>query len=627
MPRAAPLFRLLSVTAALAGVLTAWPAAIAAAEPGPVAPAAPASAASGPEAVSNSGLNAGLFYQLLIGEMELRAGNPGAAYEILLDGARKAGDERLFRRAVEIAVQGRAGEQALAAAQAWRTSVPRSVEAHRYAAQLLVGLNRSAEALDPLRALLANTPADERPATIVLLPRLFARAADVKNVAGVLEQALQPYATIPQTQAAVLVANGRMRLLAQEPERALELARQAQRVDPGSEAAALLALELLPTQPAAEPLLKAYLQAKPDSGPLRLAYVRSLVGLQRYGEAAAQLEQATRADPKLAPAWLSLGALRLELKQPREAELALRRYVELNSAAAAAVAAAKPAVPVSAPAGEDETGPDTESEEADATLVSPAEGLTQAYLLLAQAAEEQRDYRQAEGWLARIDSAQNPLTVQVRRAALLAKQGRVPEARALIQASPERSAEDGRSKLLAESHLMRDLKNWSEAYRVMVLANGRYPDDADLLYEQAMMAEKLQRPDEMERLLRRVIELKPEHFHAYNALGYTLADRNTRLQEARDLVQKALELAPNEPFIIDSLGWIEYRMGRREEALQHLQRAYNARPDAEIAAHLGEVLWVLGRQEEARKVWREGRDKDAANDVLKETLARLKVGL
>jgi len=133
--------------------------------------------------------------------------------------------------------------------------------------------------------------------------------------------------------------------------------------------------------------------------------------------------------------------------------------------------------------------------------------------------------------------------------------------------------------------------------------------------------------DEMERVLRRVIELKPDHHHAYNALGYSLAERNQRLPEARDLIAKAVELAPNDPFIADSLGWVEFRLGNTTQALQHLKRAYASRPDTEIAAHLGEVLWVAGQRDEARRVWREGRTRDADNEVLRETLARLQVKL
>ena len=163
--------------------------------------------------------------------------------------------------------------------------------------------------------------------------------------------------------------------------------------------------------------------------------------------------------------------------------------------------------------------------------------------------------------------------------------------------------------------ILRDSKSWGEASKVLSSANQKYPDDIDLLYEQSMMAEKLNRLEEMERLLRRVIELKPDHHHAHNALGYSLAERNLRLPEAKALIQKALEIAPGEPFITDSLGWVEYRMGNRDEALRLLRGAYQSRPDPEIAAHLGEVLWVTGQREEARRVWREGRSKDSANDL------------
>ena len=155
----------------------------------------------------------------------------------------------------------------------------------------------------------------------------------------------------------------------------------------------------------------------------------------------------------------------------------------------------------------------------------------------------------------------------------------------------------------------------------------KFQNDADLLYEQSMTAEKLNRMDDMERLLRRVIEIKPDHHHAYNALGYSLAERNQRLPEAKKLIQKALELSPGEPFITDSLGWVEYRLGNRDEALRLLRGAYKSRPDPEIAAHLGEVLWVNGQRDEARRVWGEGRKRDSANDVLLETLARLRVDL
>jgi tetratricopeptide (TPR) repeat protein len=275
------------------------------------------------------------------------------------------------------------------------------------------------------------------------------------------------------------------------------------------------------------------------------------------------------------------------------------------------------------PAADDEEDDD----EGSNATAGPDAGRTQAHLMLAQAAEMQGDLKGAAAWLAKVDDTQTALDVQLRRATLLARQGKLKEARALLQQSPERKPEDARAKLIAESQLLREVKRWPDAHAVLVTANQRWPDDVDLLYEQAMLDEKLGRVDEMERLLRRVMELKPDHHHAYNALGYSLAERNLRLPEARSLVMKALELAPGDPFITDSVGWIEFRLGNPEKALAHLQRAYAARPDTDIAAHLGEVLWVLGQKDEARRIWREGRERDRDNETLRETLTRLQVRL
>ena len=192
---------------------------------------------------------------------------------------------------------------------------------------------------------------------------------------------------------------------------------------------------------------------------------------------------------------------------------------------------------------------------------------------------------------------------------------------------PQTSSEETRARYLAEAQLLRDAKEWQAAYTLLVEANARLPDDADLLYEQALLAEKLLRFDEMEALLRQVIKVKPDQQHAYNALGYSLADRNVRLSEARTLIEKALSFTPGDPFITDSLGWVEFRLGRLEEAARLLGEAYKQRPDVEIGAHLGEVLWAMNRQDDARKVWREAQSRDASNEVLVETLKRLKVRL
>jgi len=564
----------------------------------------------------NSTLDAPLFYQLLLSEIELRSGQAGTAYQLMLDAARRGKDEQLFRRATEIALQARAGDQALSAVLAWRQALPQSADALRYQIQLLVALNRVADVEEPLAALLRQTARPALPGLIEALPRLLGRAADRNAVAAVLERALRPYADAADTKASASIAVGRAWLVAGDTGKALAFAQRASEADPAAEGAALLALDMLPATPEAEAIVKRQLAARADNPMVRLLYVRTLATSQRLAEATAEIEVLTRSDPNLAPPWLTLGALELEMKRPREAAAALRNYVRLVEGGAAVNFGAAASAPQGA-GGDDE----------DDTPPNASTALTQAFLLLAQASEQQQDFVGAERWLARVDNPQRALEVQARRASLLARQGKMKEARELIRKVPEQSPGDARAKYLAETELLRDRKMYAEAVQVMAQASKAFPDDTDLLYEQAMLNEKLDRLDEMERLLRRVIALKPEHQHAYNALGYSFAERKIRLPEARELIQKALELSPGEPSITDSMGWVEYRLGNREEAIRLLRGAYQARPDPEIAAHLGEVLWSVGQTEEARRVFRDARSRDAQNDVLRETLARLRVDL
>jgi len=559
---------------------------------------------------ANSALDSLLFYQLLIGEIEVRSGKADTAFQLILDAARRTRDEQLFRRAVDIALQARAGDDALAATRAWRTSLPESVEAVRLQLQILVALNRVPDTEEPLRTLLARTPEPGRAALIASLPRFFQRTSDPRAALAMIEQVLQPYASDKATRTAVRTAIGRAALAAGDGKRALALATEAHADEPTAPGPVLLALELMPQQPAAEAIVVAYLRLPETEPAMRLAYVRALTQGQRYADAITQLETVTRQQPELPAPWLTLGALHLELRHASQAEAALQRYVQLVPRGSAS-----------------EPADASEGDDGDDAPTEPDAALVQAWLLLAQAAEMRGDFAAAEAYLARVDSPQRALEVQTRRATLLARQGKLPEARELVRRVPERSAEDARAKLLAEAQVLREVKQWREAYDLLEQASQRFADDSEVLYEQAMMAEKLERMEQMERLLRRVIELKPDQQNAYNALGYSLADRGQRLPEARALIRKALDLAPGDPFITDSLGWVEYRLGNRDEALKLLRQAYAARPDTEIAAHLGEVLWVLGQRDEARRILREARNRDAANDVLVETLARLQVDL
>jgi len=596
---------------------------------------APLPAAAQVSPAPPSALDAPLFYQLLIGEMELRAGRAGSAYEIILDAARRQVDDALYERAVEIALQARAGEQALAAARAWREARPGTVAAWRYQTQILLALDRQDQVNDSVAQWLALLPAGDRPGLIISLPRLLAqRQPQPQLTLAQITRLTAPYRDDPVTRTAVRLALARAHLAAGQDSRALALASEAQRDDPAAPGPALLGLELRAKHPEAEALVRTYL-ARPDAEPaVRLAHIRQQIQALRYAEARTELQRLSGSRPDLADPWLMLGALELELKHPADAERALQRYLALTQPVNAPVnappatgtgtdsAAAPPTPAAPTPAGSL-----AEDDDDSADSAQTAAGLNQAWLLLAQAAEQQGQLRAAEAWLAKVDSPQRALEVQARRAGLLARQGQVDAARALIRNTPERSSDDARAKLLAEAQLLRELKRWTDAAEVLEQALTQAPKDVELLYELAMVEEKRLRFDRMEALLRQVLEIKPTHPHAHNALGYSLADRNLRLDEARVLIQQALNLAPGDPFITDSLGWLEFRAGRHDEALRLLQQAHNARPDTEIAAHLGEVFWAMGRQDEARQVWRAAQARDAQNEVLRETLTRLKVGL
>lgn len=582
------------------------------------AASAPPATESTPPQLEDSGMSGPLFQQLLIGEIEVREGDLGTGYQLILDAAQRLKNEQLFRRATEIALQGRAGDEALAAVQAWRAAIPQSLEAMRFEAQLLIQLNRSADAANPLRTLLENTPAAERNEAILTLPQFFARTADRNGAAAAIEDVLLPYADKPETRVAARVSIGRAWLAAGNVEKALALAQNAHETDPKAESPAVLAIELMAQAPSADSIVKSQLEAKPDSNGVRLLYVRGLLAAQRMVDATSQLELLTQNAPDLPQAWITLGALQVQLREPEKANAALLKYIALVQARRAPAGGA-PAAANGNSSNDDGTG--------DGTPATQEDALARGYLLLAQLADQQHDFKAADAWLAKIDDPKRAFEVTARRASLLAREGKVEQARALIRSLPEKTHDDARSKVLAEAQVLRDAKLWSAANDVLAKGNQKFPDDADLIYEQSMTAEKLNRLGEMERLLRRVIVLKPDFQQAYNALGYSLAERNMRLPEARTLIKKALELSPGEPSITDSLGWVEYRLGNRDEAVRLLREAYRGQPDAEIGAHLGEVLWVDGQTDAARKVFAEARQRDADNDVLRETLTRLRVGL
>lgn len=568
----------------------------------PAAPAsAPPQAEATPKAVAGapvqSGLTARLMYELLVGEMSFDLGDPQQGTAYLLDAARRADDETVYQRATDMAIQSRAGPAALEAVRAWRQAFPQSLQATRYELQVLLALGRVSETAKPVKTLLDALPAAEKVSFIAALPALYQRVASKDEALQAVETALADALKDPALAPAAWTTVGRLRLQQGDRTGALVAATLGLDAGPESQWPALLALQLFSGtgENQAEPLIKRYLagaQAKPE---IQLDYVRALLERGRRADAKTELTSLVARWPQYPDGWLLQGLLAADDRHDNPAEQSLKHYLDLL---------------------------DKEAEQPGDVR---AAGRNQAELTLARIAARRGDDAGAKKWLDRIDSPEQLLAAQVERANLLARQGRLDEARQAIQAVPEREPDDARSKLLAETQLLRENGQAQQALRLLNVALKQSPDDDALLYDAAMAAERLDRTDEMERLLRRVIKLKPDSAQAYNALGYSLADRGVRLPEARTLIEKAVQLAPDDAYIQDSLGWAEFRQGQLGRAQRTLQAAFDKRPDPEIAAHLGEVLWALGERDSALSTWREGLRLDPRNPTLNKTLKRLQV--
>ncbi len=585
-------------TLALCGLSTAFAQGQAASPPSKAGSAAVTSVVAKPT-VQNSAMDGALFYQILVAEVQANRGDAGSAYQLYLESARRHQIGQLYQRAVEIALRGRAGEQALTAAKAWRQAMPHSKEASEYTAQILLALGRTSDLAAPLRTLIQLTPTPQQPQVLASLPRTVARLNDKRAAAQVIDEATQPWRQPPLELAEAWSASAEGWMQAKDYDKSMAALEKAVALKPSLPNPGLIAIDLMNIDPRAEQFVKQQL-ARPDAPSLvRLAYGRKLAGTQRYVESAEQLEQLLATQPDQMGTWVTLAAVRLELKQLDKAEAALQPVLN----------------------------PTPGNNKAATSNVTPpdANDTEQAYLLMSQIAEQRNQLAQSSAWLDRADPKHERLNIQAQRARLLVKQGKIAEARKLIRELPETEPRDAVMKVQAEAQLLRDARQWDEAYKVLGDATKRFPDDSDLLYDQAMLGERLNKFTEMEAQLRKVMEMAPDNPNAFNALGYSLADRGIRLDEARTLIKKALELRPGDAFITDSLGWLEFRAGNGAEALRILNEAYQSRPDPEIAAHLGEVLWSQGKQDEARQLWLDALKREPDNDTLKETLTRFKI--
>jgi len=520
-----------------------------------------------------------LLYETLLAEIALQRGEAALATRAYLDLLERTQDYRVAERATQVALQSRLPAEALAAAQRWLALEPDSIAARQTVAAILVTQGRLAEARVHLTRLLAAEGVHLAQG-FMHLNNLLARHGNKEEVLALVEELAQPYPQVPEAHFAV----ARAAFAAGKGERALAALDAALRLRPDWEGAAQFKAQLLEARSADEAaaFFRDYLARQPKAREMRLAYARFLVRQKQYGLARAEFQKLVQDFPGNAEVPFAVGLLSLQMGELKVAEQYLK----------------------------------------DALAAGFRDEDTVRYYL-GQIAEEDKRYEEARQWYLQVGGEQ-AFNARLRHAVVLAKEGRIDEARAqLARLTPENNQQ--RVQIWqTEAQILRDARRYREAFDVLTRALEKLPNHPDLLYDQAMAAEKIDRLDVLEASLRKLIQIKPDHAHAYNALGYTFADRGIRLPEARKLLEQALGLAPEDPFILDSMGWLHYRLREYDKAIDYLRRALTLRADAEIAAHLGEVLWVSGRREEAERVWAEAVRTSPANETLTETMRRLK---
>ncbi len=543
-------------------------------------------------------LTSGMLYRILAAEISAQRGQYVAAGSTMLELARETGDRRLAKRAIEFYLAGGSLPGALEAARAWVRVSPDDPEAVSTELALAAAAGQTSGLATALRKRIDE--AQDKSSAIGQSVAVLSRMPDKRAAFDILDRAVNE--SKGRNLLAAHLALSDMAQAAGDSQRALAEARLGLAVSPRSEEAAMRVFEYgLAVDP--DKALKdarSFVTAHPGSRRLRLLIASQLAERGDYDAALAELQAMAKRSPEDFDLIFMQAQVAYRAKRLDQARALLDQFVSIQSQRQTAAAAG-------------------------ATDASAA--LADAYLLLARIAEDQGRLDDAIVQLGKIEEHATRYTSRMRQAALRARQGKVDEALAIIDAANAADDEELALGALTAAQILRDAGRPADAIRRLKAAEAELPESVEIKYELAMLYERENKLAEAEKLLREVIAIDAGHAHAYNALGYALADRNIRLPEALKLITRALEIAPEDPFIMDSMGWVKFRMGDLNAAQDFLTRAYRKRPEADIAAHLGEVLWVRGQKDEARAIWKEGAARDPNNATLLETTRRFGVKL
>lgn len=534
--------------------------------------AAPVTAAKPAEALSGE-----VLFDILLGEIAGQRNRLDVSVEHYLQAAESSRDPRVAERALRIAAFAKDEQAALAASRRWVELDPDSLDARQSLAVLALRVGIEDEAFTQLEHIITELGAGDRAFTAVT--GLLARDEDRQAALQLMQRLAQQHPDLPDAHLAL----SRLAQHAGKPEVGLAAAQRALTLRPDWPEALIQRARLQMQkgdQKQALQELAAAVERQPEAPGLRMTYARLLLDAHEFQAAEQQFERIVEQNPEHGDAVYSLGLLALEAERYEVAREYFERLLELG-------------------------------------------GRNQESLYYLGRIAEVRDAPEtAIDWYDQVREGDYLMDAQVRSARLRAQLGDLEAARRQLHGMRVRNPELAVQLYVVEGELLVEAGAVQQAMDLYDSVLEETPDNTDLLYARALLAEKLDRLEQTEQDLRRVLELEPDNAPALNALGYTLADRTERHREALIYIEKALALRPEDPAILDSMGWVQYRLGNLEQAEQYLRRALEQVRDAEIAAHLGEVLWRQGRQDEARRVWEAAREADADNPVLERTMQR-----
>jgi len=516
------------------------------------------------------------LYDFLLSEIAKQRSQGAIAASSSLELAKKTRDPRIARRATQLAVESGQMDKAIEAIKIWQELEPNSVISMRMLASVLVSGGKLEEAKKEIDKVLKL---EEPQAGVVFLQiyKMLANYPDGKAALKLMSDLKDSYPKVAE-------AHWGLAHLAQstgDDKLALNEVRRARELRPEWDLAVSLEAQLLQkTDPAqGMEVLRVFLKKNPKSGEIRLQYARALLEQKQYSLARDEFMQLAKDEPGNPEFVFAIALISMQMNDLQNAEEQFKQSLSMGK------------------------------KDQDAVNY-----------YLGQLSESKSKDDEATDYYKKVKSGDYLFSAQVRVAILMGKRGQIEEARQQLHQIHTVNLQQRVQLILVESQLLREADRVKDAYQWLKDHLEKLPDNPDLLYGTAMMADRLGKSDEFEQLIRKLIKVKPDYPHAYNALGYSLLERNIRIPEAVALVEKALQLAPDDAAIMDSVGWGYYRSGKLDESIEMLRRALSATPDPEIAAHLGEVLWVRGDKKEAKKVWRDSLKANPGNEVLKSVM-------